>query len=544
MSVSRQLSKQDILFVAGETESVYHHTAGLVILDTSEFPGFDFEHMKASIIERIRDVPYFRWRLHEVPMGLDLPYWVEDEDFSYDNHFKRLAVPSPGDRQAVAEVVAYIYSRHLNRNRPLWEIWYIEGLEGERCAIVQKLHHCMMDGEGANKLGELLCDFEPHAVARPVDPEILNAKAGEVPKWWRQSAAAALHLARFPGAAYREAFEFILPKLLDPLGRRKRRRGPHPETPLVCFNGEVGADRGFVYTSLPLADIKSVRNAFGVTVNDVLLALVSTSVRNYLLVRDELPALSLRTSIAISLRSEEDDDFSNRVTQTTITLATDLEEPLARLRAISADSAEAKELARHGGKGVMEILQIMPPLLVSALMNASTMEQATQMLGSNMMVSSVHGSDQPMYIAGARLETMYPMSIITQGMGINFTCVSYAGHVDFGVTLAPSLVPEPWDIVGGLEDALAEYLKLARGSNKSGGRGSAATKRAPAKTAATKKAPAKKAPAKKAPAKKAPSKKPANKQAAVRKTPAKKRATAGRTRGRRAAMKPKPGRAR
>ena len=461
MAAVRQMDREGTLFIAGETGEVYQHTAGLVILDTSHCPDFGFEHLKEKITERIRDVPHFRWRLEEVPLGLDMPYWVEDEDFSFDNHVKRIAVPSPGDREALAEVVAHLYSRHLDRRKPLWELWFLEGLAGGKFALLEKLHHCMMDGQGASRLGELLCDFEPDAAPRPLDAAIVNAQAGEVPGWLVMTATTAAHLAQFPGAISRQAFEMLSPKVLERLGLKKSQRKPGSPAPVTRFNGEISGDRGFVFGSLPLAAIKAVRKAFNVTVNDVLLALVSTSLRNYLRSRGELPDSALRTGIPVSLRADGDDDISNRVTQVSVTLATDIDDPVARLQVISADCATAKQSVHSGSKGFIELIQAMPPWMVTAMMGITAPEQAAQLLGSNLIVSNVHGSDHVLYIAGARLETMYPMSIITRGMGVNFTCLSYAGQVDVGVTIAPELVPDPWEIVDGLGEALKAYIALA-----------------------------------------------------------------------------------
>lgn len=466
MASTRQVEREGMLFIAGETGDVYQHTAGLVILDTANCPDFSFEYLKEKFIERIKDVPQFRWRLEEVPLALDMPYWVEDEEFCYDNHFKRIAVPSPGDREALAEVVAYLYSKHLDRSRPLWECWMIEGLEGGKYAILEKLHHCIMDGQGASKLGELLCDLEPDASPRPMDPTIRDAKAGELPDWLVMTSKTAAHLARFPGAMYRHAFDMVTPKVLERLGLKKSQRKSSDPTPVTRFNGDISADRGFVFGSLSLTGIKAVRKAFTVSVNDVLLALVSTSLRNYLQARGELPELSLRTGIPVSLRTDDDEDISNRVTQVPVTLATDVDDPVARLMAISADCDEAKQLVHSGGKGMIELIQIMPPWMVTAMMGITPPEQSAQMIGSNLIVSNVRGSDHPLYIAGARLETMYPMSIITRGLGINFTCVSYQEQVDVGVTIAPELVPDPWEIVDGLDEALAEYKALAQKATK------------------------------------------------------------------------------
>jgi len=462
MASVRQLHREDILFVAGESDQVYQHTAGLVILDTGNCPHFSFEYLREKVIERIRDVPHFRWRLHEVPLALDMPYWVEDADFSYDNHFRRIAVPSPGDRVALAEVVAHLYSRHLDRRKPLWELWFIEGLAGGKFALLEKLHHCMMDGQAASKLGELICDLEPDAAPRPLEPAIRHARPGQVPDWLRLSATTAFHLARFPVSMYRQLFDMAGAAVMEKLGFKKGGRRPAPPAPVSRFNGDIDGDRGFIFGSLSLAEIKTVRKAFDATVNDVLLALVSTSLRNYLEARDELPGSSLRAGIPVSLRTDEDEQIGNRVTQVAVTLATDVDDPVARLKAISEDCEEAKQLVHGGGKGMMEVLQTLPPWMVTAMMGVTTPGQASQILGSNLIVSNVHGSDHPLYIAGARLETMYPMSIITRGLGINFTCISYAGQVDVGVTIAPDLVPDPWGIVDGLGDALREYLQLAR----------------------------------------------------------------------------------
>ena len=170
-----------------------------------------------------------------------------------------------------------------------------------------------------------------------------------------------------------------------------------------------------------------------------------------------------------------------------MTLATDIAAPVARLQAIHQACEAAKQQVHGGKKGVIELMQTMPPWVVTAMMGVTTPQQTTQMIGSNLIVSNVRGSDQPMYVAGARLETMFPMSIITSGIGINFTCVSYNGHVDVGIAIEPQLVPEPWSIIDGMQDALKDYLQLAR--KKSRTRAKARPKaRAKAKTKAKRKA--------------------------------------------------------
>jgi len=469
MNSPRQLSETDVLFIAGENDRVYHHTAGLVMLDTSAKPQFNFEYFRRRTSERMDLIPHFRWKLQEVPLNLDLPYWVEDENFSYDNHFKRIAVPQPGDREALAEVASYIFSRHLDRSRPLWEMWYIEGLEGGRVAILQKLHHCMMDGQGMQKVGELLSDFSPRGKKPKIESAIASDKPGAVPDQRQLSANALRRWLQFPLAASRSAIDILGPQLRDRLKWTENASTAKPDLSMASFNADISGDRGFVFGTVPLTDIKCIKDAFGATVNDVVLALVAGTLRDYLLQRGELPENALRCSIAVSLRTEEDAELSNRVTNTAVTLATDIEDAVDRLRAISAGAAPAKQRARSGGKGIVEVLQILPPVLLSALVNFVSADQGARMMGANLIISNVRGSPRPMYIAGARMECMYPISILTPGMGLNITCVSYCDGVDFGFSLAPELFDQPWDLVDGLFATLDEYLGLIPGKGGKAG---------------------------------------------------------------------------
>ena len=472
----RQLTPQDVLFVGGETSTIYQHTAGLILIDSSDRPGFGFEAFRRHEEERIGSIPHFRWKLHEVPLGLDLPYWVEDDHFSFDHHIRRIAVPSPGDREALGELVSYLYCKHLDRNRPLWEAWFIEGLADGQYAVVHKMHHCMMDGEGASKLLEILCDFTPDAAPPEIDRAIAEAQAGQVPELWRQSLYAARRLSALPLQATREIYDAVRHGLWQRMSRSDK-PSARPSAPVAPFNADISSDRGFVFGSLPLADIRTVKSHFGVTVNDVVLALVSSSLRNYLLLQDQLPDESLRTFIAVSLRTDEDDRFSNKVTSKAVTLATALQDPLERLHAIAGETDLVKKQARGGGKGFMEIMQILPPLLVNVIAHMTPGDQVASIMGANLMVSSIRGSAKPMYMGGARMCSVYPMSIINPGSGINVTCISYADNFDFGVTIDPEMFPNPWRIIDGLHEALGEYLALVgkrAGRRKVNGAGSPA----------------------------------------------------------------------
>jgi WS/DGAT/MGAT family acyltransferase len=282
-----------------------------------------------------------------------------------------------------------------------------------------------------------------------------------VPEPWQESLNAALRLSRFPLQASRELLGAARTELSHwlPLGNK---RAAAPPVPIASFNADIGSERGFVFGSLPLADVKDVKNHFGVTVNDVVLALVAGSLRRYLLGRGDLPEDALRTSIAVSLRTDDDDQFSNRVTTATVTLATDLTDPVRRLRAIADDAALAKEEARSGALGFLEIMSMFPPVAVNAMMRATPVDLVTKVTGFNLLVSNVRGSPMPMYIGGARTTAVYPMSILMPGNGINVTCISYLDRFEFGLTIEPRLFPDPWLLIDGLHEALEDYMKVIR----------------------------------------------------------------------------------
>jgi diacylglycerol O-acyltransferase len=463
MSLIKQLSREDVMFVAGETDTIYQHVAALAILDTSGRPDFDYEHFRQHCIERAALIPNFHWKLHSVPLGLDRPYWVEDKNFSYDHHIKHIALPQPGDHNTLCEIAAHLYSKHLDRNRPLWEMWLIEGLEGGKYAYLQKFHHCMMDGEGAFKMTEVICDFEPDPPpGKTVDKTISEARPGEVPTFPEQSSKAWSHLAGLPGEAARSAYEILRPKILEQFVWPRKPKEEQPVVPTTCFNQLISGDRAMAFAWLSMSELKKVKSHFAVSLNDVVLAVVSGAIRSYLLDLEALPDEPLRTNIPVSLHTQDDEELSNKVTTTTVTLATNLDDPTARLQAIHRESEQAKEKAHSGAKGIVELFQMMPPIMVSSIMDSLPADRAPQILGANLIVSNVRGSPLPMYIAGARMEAMYPMSILTAGMGINITCISYADGMDCGIIVDPEQVPDHHTIAERLENALSEYTTLCK----------------------------------------------------------------------------------
>ena len=457
-----QVSESANFFVNAETDNGYQHTAGLVILSADESPDFCFGKLKAFVEERLRHVPQFRWKLREVPFGLDMPYWVEDEKYSIDRHIHRVAVPAPGDMKALTELAAFLYSRRLDRAKPLWEIWFIEGLQGNRFAMLQKLHHCMMDGQGAQKIGELLCDFEPDPPPRSIHTGLSEARTGGAPSELEVYARTVGNLAQLPSKVGRHVWSILRPGIMArarPAAASSKRQ--ETKAPLLPCNGEVGTQRGFVCTSVSLAEVKRIKNRFDVSINDVVLALTASTMRRYLLAHDALPQEPARVNMAVSLRKDGDSAASNAITSVNVCLHTDKPDPLERLKAIQVETGAAKRMARAGESSMYDLINSLPPFAIALLNRAMRPEMVRAVMKCNFVVSNVKGSSVPMYLAGARIEAMYPISLLANGIGLNFTCVSYVDNIDFGITHDQELVPDAWQIAAGLHDAAREYLRLA-----------------------------------------------------------------------------------
>ena len=475
MSEFRQLNATDTIFIASENVSTYNHTAGLMILDPTGRKSFNFTVFRKRMAERVKLIPQFFWKMHEVPAGLDLPYWVEGEVFDITRHIRRIALPAPGDRVALGELAGLLYSRHLDRRHPLWEMWYIEGLADGRVAVMMIFHHCLMDGQSAIRLLNILGDDTPKARTLKATIALPDTRAGRTPSPQELSLRTTLHFLRSTGKTTGSIATILLPKLIEGfIWKRGDKDTAPPFHPHPLLNADIGNARGFVFGSLQLVDLMRIKDHFRVTFNDVVLALVRGALRRYLSRHNALPDEPLRAGIAISLRSEDDEDLSNRVTSAPVTLATDRDDPAERIRAIHAASTQAKEAAHGGSKGAMEFVQSLPPLFLTALVESVSVEQGAHLIGANVAVSTMRGNDKPQYIAGARIENTFPMSVIAAGIALNITCISDGRKLDVGLTVNPDSLDQPWSLVKDLEDELAQLKKLTTSSARLAGRKTAA----------------------------------------------------------------------
>jgi WS/DGAT/MGAT family acyltransferase len=540
----KQLGGMDANFLNMETSSTYGHVSSMTIFEPqSGNGGAGLDVTKRAILSRIDQLEPYRRRLVTVPFGLDIPYWIEDPDFDIDYHVRHHAVPPPGTPEQLAEIVNRIISRPLDRRRPLWELYIIEGVEnGKYIAQLNKIHHATIDGAAGVLLLSAMLDEDPNSVPAeaptngwPVDVipssfEMLSLTAREFLRRPEKVVRLGIHAVRSvatstgnPGLAVLGAA--LARPLPGPLGRalRGRLRGDSSReddlpdlssvaAPRTPFNATIGPHRRFAYTTLSLEDARQIRRAFGVTFNDVVMALCAATLRDYLTLHDALPAEPLVAMVPISVRRDDEEDlFRNRVSALTCELATDEADAVTRLRRISRRMAEAKKrFDPVSADALQDFTQFAPPAVAGQAMRLlSRLRIADRInLPVNVVISNVPGPNHPLYSAGAELKHFYPVSTITDGLGLNLTVQSYNGQLDFGFVGDRDLVPDVWILVDLLHHAMNELYGRAVAEHAIVS-AAAAPQRATAKKSAAKKSALRKATAKKPASKKAASKKPA-----------------------------------
>ena len=493
----RQLNGIDVSFLNMETPSVFGHVSSVTVYDPAGAPGgAGLEATKNTILERIDQLAPFRRRLVEVPLGLDLPYWIEDPNFDIDFHVRHHAVPPPGSPEQLAEAVSRIIARPLDRTRPLWELYVIEGVDnGRLIAQLTKVHHAAIDGAAGAMMLAALLDIDPTARPTgmpaswepeeiPSDEELLRITAREYlrrpEKFIRLSARTARDLAAATRSGGMHAIaDLVAQPMPGPVGRMMRRRLraqrgtdvdrppalPPTQAPRTPWNRPITPHRRFAFTSVPLDHAKEVRRAFGCTFNDVVMAVCSGTLRRYLLLHDCLPDESLVAMVPVSVRSgTEDDSFQNRVSALFSDLATNEADPAARLRRVQQAMNSAKEqFAAIPAEALQDFTQFAPPAIAARAMRMySSLRIADRMNPPfNLVISNVPGPQVPLYSAGARLEHFYPVSTLVDGQGLNMTVQSYNGNLDFGFVADRELVPDLWVMTELLHDEMRELRALA-----------------------------------------------------------------------------------
>jgi WS/DGAT/MGAT family acyltransferase len=483
----RQLTSLDAQFLALETPRQSGHVASVAILDTSTTASgtLTLADIQSLITERLPLLPPLRWRLQEVPLGLDYPYWVDDIDFDLDFHVRELGLPEPGSDEQLAEQIARIVSRPLDRAKPLWELYVISGLRSGHLAVLTKIHHAVIDGLSGAEIMGLLLDLTPEI--REIEPPETWGDNELVPGPLGMLARGVVGAARYPLRALR-ALPSTLPTLeetqfsaipgMAELGRLASRaqralsRGEAPFelqerllAPKTLFSGRVSAHRRFAFGQLSLDDVKAVKNAHGVTVNDVIVTLCAGAVRRWLVEHGDLPDDPLVAQIPVSVRTEEQmGTFGNRIMLMSAPLFTDEPDPLRRLQLTHEALGDMKVRHRALPADLLADANHFIPAAVFSRAARLTFGLATSRPGRpvwNLVISNVPGPQFPLYLAGARLVANYPVSVITDGMGLNITVMSYCGHLDFGIVADREQMPDVALLVGWLQEELAALMPPA-----------------------------------------------------------------------------------
>jgi diacylglycerol O-acyltransferase / wax synthase len=523
----RQLTSLDAQFLNVESPTTVGHVGSLIVLDPSTAPGteWNLESVRAVFEPRLHLARPLRQRLVEVPLGLGRPYWIDDPHFDIEFHLRELALPSPGTREQLGEQVSRIHARQLDRSRPLWEAYVITGLEGGKAAFYSKIHHAAIDGVSGAEILEAILDptVEPREVAPEEEPFVPRRMPSTLSLVRRGLGALALNpvemlrtvprslryvdqlpgAANFPGSHLLSETAELAGRLLGQAPDDLDPRELHaPRTPL---NGTITAHRRFSYGAVPLADVKKVKNHFDMTVNDVVMALTAAALRRWLLDHDALPRTPLVAAVPVSIRNDDQNgEHGNQVSVMMAELPTHIADPEERMHFMRESMHDAKRHFEAVPASLLQDLSALVPMALSGLAARALFKLATVPgVLFNLFVSNVPGPQLPLYIAGARVEGIYPVSAVTDMTGgLNITLFSYAGDLDFGLVACREMVPDVWNLIGYLQDAMAEMLALVPADTEK-----APAKKAPAKKTGAKKAPAKKTPAKKTAAKKAPAKK-------------------------------------
>jgi len=468
-----QLSAHDASFLYADTTQANANVTLVHIYNQSTAPGgkVRFKTILAHIASRLDRLPIFRQKLRRVPFDLDYPYWVDDEDFDLEYHVRHIALPQPGDWRQFCIQASRIHARPLDLNRPLWEIYIIEGLDGllelpaGSFALLAKTHHAAIDVESGSEITMLLHDLDPSApTAPPPAPWFAKAPPRTVPM-------VARGVAHTLGATVR---------LAGPLGRALRRAAPVALTlagdlllrpgsmPATRFNAAVSPHRVFETRRFSVDEFKTIRNAVaGATVNDAVLAVCGGALRRYLELHDELPEPSLTAMAPFYVRPAQGGAQARpELTWMRVALATDTAGALQRLQRIHAQTASSEHLARALGARELTDVGSHVPAATLAL-TAKWLSRATAGIGrraplAHCTITNVPGPTVPLYLCGARLSYFSAIMPIADGMGLVFAVTSHEGRLIISPTSCRELMPDPEVFAQCVRDSFQELLAAAQ----------------------------------------------------------------------------------
>jgi WS/DGAT/MGAT family acyltransferase len=456
-----RLTAVDASFLAQEGPTSHMHVGAVMIFDG---PPPAYDDLADHVRSRLHLVPRFRQKLAFPPLETGRPLWVDDPSFNLEYHVRDTALPAPGSEEQLRALAARVHSQALDRTKPLWEMWLVQGLEGGRFALLSKTHHALVDGVSGVDLATVLFDLQPTPaeIEHPDTPWRPRRTPSGIDMAARgvralaalpfDAAARAVGAAARPGdalAGTREALEGIGEVVWAGLN-------PAPETPL---NVEIGPHRRFLWVRYELSDFKRVKQAFGGTVNDVVLTVVSGALQRWLRSRGvRTEGLELRALVPVSIRArDEHHQLGNRLAAMRAPLPVYVEDPVARLRVVRQAMDGLKESKQAVGAEVLAGMQALAPPTVLA--QASRLNFSTRLF--NLLVTNVPGPQLPLYILGRRLRDLFPVAFLPKRHALAVAVMSYDGGMDFGLLGDYDALPDIERLAGMFDDSLAELLEAA-----------------------------------------------------------------------------------
>jgi diacylglycerol O-acyltransferase len=462
MGVTDRLTGLDSSFLHLERDGTQMHVASTTLFEGPAPPYVEF---RDHIESRLHLVPRFRQKLRFVPFGQGRPVWVDDPHLNLAYHVRHTSLPEPGSEQQLRTLAARIFSQQLDRSKPLWEIWLIEGLKGGRFAIVGKTHHAMVDGVSGVDITTVLYDAEKEPDETPMPPEgwtprpepndaeLLAEALVERAIYPREIARGLRWIVRGPRRALRKAADAAIAA-----GTFAWTGIAAPQSP---FNFDIGTHRRFTWVRASLADIKQVKNELGGTVNDVILTAVAGGLGRYMRSRGHPTAeLELRAMVPVSVRTaEQRGALGNQVTAMMASLPVWCEDPKRRMEIVRQSMGDLKQSKQAVGASLLtQLADFAPPTIAG---QAARLQSRQRFF--NLVVTNIPGPQFPLYLMGRRMERVFPMVPLAKNQGVCIGIMSYDGQVNFGLIGDYDGMPDLNDLARDLEDSIAELIKAAGG---------------------------------------------------------------------------------
>ena len=475
MDKMQHLSAIDSAFLHLETAEMPMHVGSLHRYQLPEgYKGNWYEDVKEHLTKRLHLAPVFTRKLANMPFDLANPVWIEDDDIDLDYHIRHTVLPRPGTQAQLEALAARLHSSLLDRSRPLWEFYVIEGLADGTMGFYTKVHHAAIDGQAGVALGNAMLDITPapravkaarvrrHHKYQLGVAELLGAAASNTVRQARMIGSLIWPLAKTLLNNARESWAERRARTPEQASAAKARASLWKLAPPTPFNVSITNQRAFAGLTLPLDEVKRIGKAHGASINDVVLWLCSTALRSYLTESRELPAKSLVAGVPVSLRAEGDTSMNNQAAMSLIDLGTQLAEPLQRLQAIQAETASMKnQLGTFSALIPTDFPSLGAPWLLSGLVSLyGRSKLADRIRISNVAISNVAGVQVPLYLAGAKMLDYYPVSIVIHGVALNITVQSYMGQLCFGLISCRRALPDVRDIAVQMQRAFDTLKQL------------------------------------------------------------------------------------